>query len=59
MPGADGLGVLLRQGDHVRVGAAPADEAFAGGLAEGEAKLDAGHGRDQGLVHVLNGLDEM
>ncbi len=57
--GADCLRILLRQRDHVIVGAAPADQAFAGGFAEGQAELDAGHMGDQGLVNILDGLDEM
>lgn len=42
MPGPDGSCILLRQFDHGRVGAGPADEALAGGFAEGQPELDAG-----------------
>ena len=52
-------GVLLSQFDHRGVGAGAADQAFAGRLAEGQAELDARHGGDQGLVDVLDRLDEM
>jgi hypothetical protein len=54
VPRSDGGGVFLRQFDHGRVGARPADEALAGRLAEGESELDARHGGDEGLVDVLD-----
>jgi hypothetical protein len=44
---------------HGWVGAGPADQAFAGRLAEGQPELDARHGGDQRLVDVLDRLDEV
>ncbi len=57
--GADGLrvadGELLKLG----LGAGVADEAVAGGFAKREPKLNSRHGADEGLVNVLDGLDEV
>ena len=42
--GSNGSSVLLRQFDHVRVGAGPTDKAFARAFAEGQPELDVrGH----------------
>jgi hypothetical protein len=45
--------------NHRRIGARAPHKAFAGGLAEGETKLYTRHSADQGLVDILDGLDEM
>jgi len=56
---ADGLRVLLRQVDHGRIGATPTDKAFTGRLAKRQPELDPRHRRDQRLMDILDGLDEM
>src|SRR5574340_401912 len=56
---ADRLSILLRERDHFIVRAAPADQPFSGGFAESQTELDARHMGDQGLVDILDGLDEM
>ena len=59
MPGAERQRVLPSKLNHRGVRAGASHQAFSGGFAEGEPKLDPRHGAHQGLMDVFNRLDEM
>ena len=59
VPGADSLGVANRQRLQIVIVAIGANQAHAGRLVEGEAELHLRRRADEGLVEVLDGLDEM
>ena len=53
------LRISLREFNHGRISAAPADQTFARGLAERQAEPNPWHSSDQCLMNVLDRLDEM
>ena len=55
----DVLGMGPRQLNQLLIGPAPSHQAGLRGLAERQSKRDARHSRDQGLVEILDRLDEM
>ena len=59
VPRSHCLGILLRQLDHLCIGAAGAHQAFPGRFAESHPKLDPRHAVDQRFVHILHSLDEV
>ena len=59
MTGGKRQGVALGQIDHRRIRAAPAHQHGAGRFAEADAELDSRNRLNQGLVNVLDSLDEV
>jgi hypothetical protein len=57
--GGDRFCIFLREFDHDRIGATPADQTFTGSLAECQAELNPWDSGNECFMNVLDRLDEM